>query len=156
MNRPNTREQGSQRIRQLLTAFPEVGELEGIRAWYASKKAGGVSPEMLSSSIVRMGVLLIRLGQLSADLMAEANDAYIYRKRKYSWEFTAMKGDLKISERENLASDKIQSEVDEELITRYIADHVKFLYDDFSRFVMILQSRLNTLRDERVKSHNEP
>lgn len=145
---------GAERILDIYSRYPEFDNLTEI-ADAVSKFQDTLTPDELSRALVKMGVLLVRIGPLAAELAARANEAYIYRKKRYLWEFSQITGELTVKDRENRAMVNIYKEQEAELVTRFVADHIGALYEDFSRLCNIIQSRLRSLRDERINVSNQ-
>ena len=139
-----------ERIKAILKNIPEFADIELIRQDYETGEI--LDLERITNDAVRLSVLLIRIGSISVELMAKANYAYIYRKRRYIFEFTALTAVMHKYEKDAIAGKKIVAEQEEEVISRFVADHFKTYYDDISRFISVLQTKIKTITSERIQA----
>ncbi len=108
------------------------------------------SPDELSKIIIEMSICLVRIGGLTADLIAKANESYIYRKYRYLGEYHSLSG--AIEERKHIAEHKTYEERVLEVVDRFIADFFKSYMEEHSRVIMTAQSRLSLLKGEIARS----
>ena len=148
----NTIAKGDVKIHALKNKYPEYEaildikqSLEGIR---------DVNADVVSRAISDMSNLLCRIGELVAELTVLANEHYSYRKYKNIWEFNALGNSMSIKMREKHADDAVFDEVQDELVARYVADYFKAFKDDISRYIMVLQTRIKVLSQERIEANN--
>jgi len=112
------------------------------------------SGDELSRAVVKLSLLLVNLGREVSEATLNANSAYMYRKFKFATEFKRIRQELElnIKDSEMTALQNIKKSKEEEITSQYNADVLRSFYDDVSRLVMSLQSRLKFLRDEKVNS----
>ena len=113
-----------------------------------------LNPDELSQKVVDMSAYLITLGGYIADLVYEANSAYIYRKFKYAFEFSQL-SEMTITDKTNEATIKIKQDQQAEIEKRRIADRVKTLHEDYKLFIMTIQTRLGVLKSELFQKNLE-
>ena len=135
-------------LKEIFKKYPEFEMLEICKNEYNRER----TPDELSRCASQMGVLLCRVGEVVAEMTTRANEAYIYRKFKYLWNFNSLSG-LTAKERENIAMEQTLENYEIELVNRYIADLIKVKYEDYARFVNLIQTRLGVLKQERINSN---
>lgn len=108
------------------------------------------SPDELSQIITEMSILLVRIGGMTAELVAKANESYIYRKYRYLGEYHSLAGTGK--DRENAAAQNIYEEQLSETTDRFVADFFKSYMDEHSRVIQVAQSRIGLMRAEIMRS----
>lgn len=117
------------------------------------KKNHDTTPDMLSKAVVKLSVYLVNLGAIVSEAKSNANEAYTFRKYCEVWQYSKLKDTIKTSKDcEKMSFDNVFEQYRTELINRYVADVLAAYYDDTSRMVMTLQTRLNILRDEMYNS----
>jgi hypothetical protein len=146
----NTIEQGKKKLAEIYLKYHEFSDIENSLQYDQTRN---LTPDELSRLAVRVSILLCRIGELSAELNSEANEKYIYRKFAYLWSYNSLKADMKVKEKENIALDESFGSYEQELLNRFVADFIKTKYEDWSRVVMVIQSRLSTLKSERINSN---
>lgn len=119
------------------------------------RKVSSWTGEQLSAAASELSILLVNLGQTVTGYSLEANSAYIYRKWKKSSEFKSLTGETdkmtmgRATELTNLFT--IDDQI-EENTKRGLADTYKTLYDDVSRIVSVIQTRISFLKTEKIQS----
>ena len=129
-----------------------IQELEKIKQIIIDRE---LTPDELSRAALKMSGYLIRLGEFIAQLIYDANDAYIYRKYKYSFEYSALSRDITVKDREHEVTIKTKEDHKNEIEKRRLADRVKTLHNDYRLFIMTIQSRLNILKSELFYQTNK-
>ena len=108
-------------------------------------------PDRLSNAVVIMSGHLIRLGSFIADLVYDANNAYIYRKFKYASDFNTLSKELSgatMRELDNKAQIQNKEHHEVEIEKRRTADRVKTLHEDYRLFIMTIQTKLSVIKSE--------
>lgn len=129
-----------------------IKELEKSKEYILKES---LPPDRLSQGVVVMSGHLIRLGEYVAEMVYQANTAYIYRKWKYSFEYNTLSKDFTVKDRDNEATLRIKAEQEDEIKKRRMADRVKTLHEDYRLFVMTIQTRLGVLKSELFSKHGE-
>lgn len=130
-------------IQAIEKEHPEVDNLRRL-AREAHKAVD--MPGVLSQVALKMCGFMAIFGGTVAKLIAESNDAYSYRKFRFLGTYHSLEGTIK--DREAKAAEITIEEHRKELISKYVADFYKSLYDDFDREIMVIQSRLKILAKE--------
>jgi hypothetical protein len=149
INKFKTTQLGREKVEELYNSLEELNMLEDCKNAIDENS----TPDEISRCAAKMSALLCRMGELVTELVTEANECYIYRKLKYGWEFNSLSVDLNVGNREAIAQEKTFEERQDELVSRYVADFMKTKYEDYNRFVSILQSRIKILNNEIFKSN---
>ena len=144
-------EKGKLILEQIYLNNPEVGKLENCMAAYHNE----LKPDDISRCIATMSRYMDKLGELISELSAKANEAYIYKKYKYLWEYTQITKTLTVKDREGIASDRIFDEQEEEIINRFVADFMHTKFKTFDKFISVLQSRIGLMRSEIIRANYE-
>ena len=145
----NVVDKGNLILTDMFNTYPEFLELEKCKDEYTKER----TPDELSRCATQMSVLLCRIGEIVAEMTSRANEAYTYRKFKFLWNFNVLSNKMTIKERENIALDETFETYETELINRYLADMIKIKYDNYSRLINVLQTRLSVLKQERINSN---
>ena len=119
------------------------------------KDIGDWSGDELSRACVKLDILLINLGQLVSMYVADNNTKYVYRKFRTAGEYKKLRQDInsKVKDSELKAMENVEEEYKSELIAGYLADLLKTKYEDVSRLVMGIQSRLSYIKNEQRNLH---
>ena len=141
--------EGKKILSSLYEKYPELSDLEACVNSYSK----AITPDLLSRCATEMSVLLCRIGELVAELKSNANEAYIYRKFRYIWEYNVLKKDMTQKQRENLAMEQSFDYYKQELINRFVADFISAKYEDYQRFVNVVQSRLRIMKNEEINAN---
>ena len=145
----HTIEKGAEYILQIKENYPEIDEIEDIIKVLDTIEI--LTPEQLGHHIHKLSTLSFRFAELVTKLTTKANEAYIYRKFRYVWEYQVLSGTIK--DKESMAQDSIFKECEHELITRFVADHFKVKLEAVERLVSVLQSRLRQVERDWIKSN---
>lgn len=145
-----TLEIGEGIIRGINESLPELKMVDAIIK--DIDEIDPLTPEMLIDSITRLATLSFRIGEKVNHLITQANEAYVYRKFRYAWEFSLLSGSVK--DRESEALDNLFNEHQVELTTRFIADHFKTKLEMIDRLISVLQTRLRFAEKEWIKSNS--
>jgi len=132
-----------------------IEEIYKIRDKYFSTECTELQGVEISRDQLRLSTLLIYLGKIVSEATRDGNKAYAYRKFSQASKYRQLRKrlDSKVKDSEMDTILETQKEVEAELDGQYRADVIKTLYDDCSRMVISMQSRLNHLRDERFNSN---
>ena len=142
---------------ETFTGLEIVKEINQIVDTLREREINQWTPDQLSRSATKLSLLLVNLGQYVAEASLEANSSYAYRKFKFATEYKKIRQvlDNKVKDSELQAQENIQNEVAEEITAQYYADLLKTLYDDTSRLVMVIQSRLRQLNSESIRNNDK-
>ena len=112
-----------------------------------------ITPDELSRAVVSLHSLLCTIGEEVANLKKAYELAYWERKRQWTYYKHLAEGDA--TAREKQANESINELKLKEVEAEYAYNYLKNIRDDYSQYAMGLQSRLNVLRDERIKTYKE-
>lgn len=137
------------RLSEVMIEYEEFGKLEDIQR-ALRRKLNTLTADEISRAIVKIGIYLIRIGELVVMKASNYEVAKSIRKREFLKEYASSDSTLRAYERENIANRKTSNYITEEIVNNYVHDYIKMFYTDYSRLCSILQSRLNAMRDERI------
>ena len=135
----------------------------GILQAFDNKSFKDWTLDELSRAAGELSIYLVNLGDMLADAQLHANSSYIYRKLNYITEFKALRKNVDNLGKENTVKDaefgadlETIPEYDQQLLTQHRADSLKLLYENCSRLISVIQSRLKHYESERVKLNLDP
>lgn len=152
--------QGRKKIAAISSQYPELAELEAIRQWYFGRTKGTpnietATPDYVSRSCVRAAILLVRIGQLVAEVSALKVSWYMYRKYAHAAKFNSLKKEAGVAQLKFIATqgnheavEAIAGTYTDELVNGYVADYFANTYDDYCRMASMLQSRASIMKSE--------
>jgi len=118
-----------------------------------SEKMNSWSGDQLSAAGAKLALLLINLGQYSAECRMVFNKTYVFRKFKTDKLYMEISGTQ--GDRSAEAKIKAQEYYDKETYENYRAEAIGALYKDIERLVSVIQSRLKMLISEDFNSRRE-
>jgi len=148
MEQFNTIEKGMAVLKDMMKKHEELDKIQRIKERAIKSD---ITANDLADALTEMCAYLFRIGVLCSEKTNMANEAYIYRKLKYMFSYNSLGDGIKIKDKEGLAMQSITEQYEAELVNRFVADYMKTLYDDYSRLISVLQSKLALLRSEMSK-----
>ena len=101
-----------------------------------------------------MNAHMISISGIVTACVAEANNAYLYRKLRRLWQYNKLLDQsLSATAAKELADSRVSDEYQEELIHRYIADYLEGKYRQYEKYISTLQSRMGILRHDMFRSN---
>lgn len=114
---------------------------------YVLERGENLTGEEISKSIVKSAAYMSILGDEVAQATREANISYAFRKFRTATEFKRIRIELDktIGDAREMALEEVFDLKEQEIQKQYEADALKTFYDDISRLIMTMQSRLKVL-----------
>jgi hypothetical protein len=150
----NTISDGKKVLADLWESYDFLYEIDKIKQALSSR-IDTLMPDEISRASVKLSILLCNLGVLVAEITAQSNESYIFRKFMYAWEYTVLKVEIKGKAREEQSLMNTIEHHRQELVNRFVCDYLKTYKDDIERVVSNMQSRLRTLQQERINSNSQ-
>lgn len=148
MDAINSIEKGKEMLVKIRESHPEFDAIQEVKECAI---IADIDADTLSYLLTQMSALIFRIGVVVSEVTNRANEAYVYRKLRYMWEYNRCGNTLKVAEKESKSMLAVREQYEEELANRYVADYMQNLYKDYDRLISVLQSKLALLRNEMYK-----
>lgn len=151
-----------EQIEQIEALTQVCGEILKMTEAMRKREIKEWSGDELSRALSKMSVLRVNLGQELADAMAFYDISYLTRKMRYASEWKPTKDELSkklkratIQDIDSTVLEKIAEDYEQEIKSKHRAEKLRILYDSTETLITAMQSRLNTLKAERIEARNQ-
>ena len=155
MNKPEEILNKVETLETYRTKNTVIDELLQIKDYIQVTNLDNISPDKLSKIALKLSVLLINLGDMTAKATLKANLHYSYRKFSHARDYKQLRELMKttVTDADQTAQHMNQKNITDEIQAQYEADLLKTFYDDIDRLVITIQSRMKLL-DHQMKQTN--